>query len=294
MDIGCCTSGLCRFMDMRDAVDLIGRAGFDFAEINTDTPIPGEQKEAISLLLGKYGMSLNLHVNLNHMLGQRRSGENSERDSSFAGVIGDIAAWPDRGLLKTLTFDAIYGHLRAGKKGFVRGFMKKIGKTSAGLLGTGYHYDFDKEATVKMLDAAYEETPVKFLNIGLENYNYGTATYQDFLNIRKGLHGGEGFGVNLDIGHLNVQMRAGMIEMPVDEYIAGFPLPVVNVHANDNNGLSDSHRCIGRGNIDYGLVLAALLKKGVPGIALEISAMTCRSLRKDLAVSREIIETSLG
>lgn len=79
----------------------------------------------------------------------------------------------------------------------------------------------------------------------------------------------ERYGMLVDVGHMNMRLRAGgyFEGQSVMDYFRRLPLPVVEVHLHDNSGPKDEHGHFGLGNIDFGQVAGALKAIGFQGIS---------------------------
>jgi len=77
------------------------------------------------------------------------------------------------------------------------------------------------------------------------------------------------YGILIDVGHMNMRLTqeryfAGMSEA---DYLAGPPLPIVEVHLHDNDGQRDQHGHFGMGTVRFGAVAQALKAVGFDGVS---------------------------
>jgi len=77
--------------------------------------------------------------------------------------------------------------------------------------------------------------------------------------------GGNGFGMLLDLGHMNLKWLRG--EMSVEDFIYSMPLEIFELHVHDNDGENDQHQLLGKGNLDLTAAVAALRRRKFDGVA---------------------------
>ena len=77
------------------------------------------------------------------------------------------------------------------------------------------------------------------------------------------------YGMLVDVGHMNMRLTGGgyFEGQSVMDYFRRLPLPVVEVHLHDNNGVKDEHGHFGLGNIEFGQVAQALKAIGFDGVS---------------------------
>jgi len=77
------------------------------------------------------------------------------------------------------------------------------------------------------------------------------------------------FGLLVDLGHMNLRRReAGPYEgLSMAAYLAGPPVPIVEVHVHDNDGTRDQHAPLGAGNLDFAEAARALADLGFDGVS---------------------------
>jgi len=103
---------------------------------------------------------------------------------------------------------------------------------------------------------------------------------------------------------MNIAVKKGLIDRGnLYEYVSSLPLPIVELHVHDNNGLEDSHLPLGRGNMDYAEVFKTLkaskkLAKGCVA-TLELKqhmkniVITEKQRRQEVMKTRRITEKAL-
>jgi len=77
------------------------------------------------------------------------------------------------------------------------------------------------------------------------------------------------WGVLIDVGHMNIRVSTVPYfrERGPQEYIAGVPRPIVEVHLHDNPGDRDSHEAIGTGTTDFAATAQGLRDVGFHGVS---------------------------
>lgn len=92
--------------------------------------------------------------------------------------------------------------------------------------------------------------------VGLENHaipNHPCFYVEDLLKVVNSV---ENLRVTLDVGHINI---TGTLLVEYYKRVKDF---VIDMHAHDNDGSSDQHKCIGDGNINFKPLLKELKKNG--------------------------------
>ncbi len=107
------------------------------------------------------------------------------------------------------------------------------------------------------------------------------------------------YGVLIDVGHLNLSIRKyKYIEVPVEQYFADLPVPLIEVHLSDNDGEDDQHKPLGAGNVDFAAAARGLKRIGFNGITtIEIeqkrrtsAAQARRQVTESLNYWRQMLE----
>jgi len=123
---------------------------------------------------------------------------------------------------------------------------------------------------------------------GLKIMYESTGNKSDGLkNVAKILERVSGLYFHLDIGHVN------LFDRTPKSFIRKFHKKLVHVHLHDNNGGDDEHLAMGKGNIDFEMVVRELKRVGYDGtITLEIfgknKSLALRSLRKLRKLWRDV------
>ena len=167
-------------------------------------------------------------------------------------------------------------------------------------VGTRHDVVYNSNNTIKALKFSLKHT--KRMKIGIENWIVNSKI-SDFQRIRKAIKS-KRLGMLLDLGHMNIAVKKGLIDRGnLYEYVSSLPLPIVELHVHDNNGLEDSHLPLGRGNMDYAEVFKTLkaskkLAKGCVA-TLELKqhmkniVITEKQRRQEVMKTRRITEKAL-
>jgi sugar phosphate isomerase/epimerase len=77
------------------------------------------------------------------------------------------------------------------------------------------------------------------------------------------------YGMLLDVGHLNLRLRADRASPTsgVAESVGRVPVPIVELHLHDNRGERDDHAHIGFGSVPFEQVAAGLRSIGFDGVS---------------------------
>jgi len=280
MKMGCCTSGLERYMRLLEAVDEIGQRGFDFAEINTDGDIDEGEQEMVERRCLKYGMFLHLHVNLNAICAEAQM-----RQKEFSLYFAEKFFKLNRqfnNIIRQISFDPVYNFLT--RKGilkrqmfplWIRGITRMLEKAVKILPMRVKFGKFNRDRTTQALNTALK---ISDAEICLENLGSGTTAYGEIANILTRLEKRERFGMLIDIGHLNISVKN------VYEYIGNFPFRIAGFHFSNNDGRRDSHGALNDGSVDYVELVNVLKNINYKGtVSLEIISPSLEGCRRDIA-----------
>jgi len=117
----------------------------------------------------------------------------------------------------------------------------------------------DYDTTIKAL--RWVDGKMKGMNFGVENWTLNSAS-EDMKRIKKGI-GKAKTGMLLDLGHLNIAKRKGIIkEKSYLEYFKALPFKIIEIHVHDNDGETDLHYPPGAGNTEYREIFKALKASG--------------------------------
>jgi sugar phosphate isomerase/epimerase len=141
-------------------------------------------------------------------------------------------------------------------------FDRASTETSIGSL-----YDI-KTVRAALADVA-ERTGGSKVLFGVEDFPLDAAALEHF---RAGLEpfvSNERFGTLIDLGHLNYRLRSVDYwrDITPEEYIAAVPVPIIEIHVHDNDGVRDDHAYIGYGNGDFEAMARGLRAIGFDGVS---------------------------
>jgi len=113
----------------------------------------------------------------------------------------------------------------------------------------------DYETTIAALKKLDGKVPG--IKIGVENWILNSPA-QEMRRIKTGI-GGAKSGMLLDLGHLNIAFRQGLIkELDYLSYFKALPFKIIELHIHDNDGETDLHLPPGRGNTEFKKIFKAL------------------------------------
>ncbi len=121
--------------------------------------------------------------------------------------------------------------------------------------------------------AATRGTPLHF---GIEDFPRDKLALDFFREDISGVLSNPRFGTIIDLGHMNywLQSREYYQDVTPAAYLAGVPVPILEVHVHDNAG-KDDHGYLGFGNMDVPAVADALRRTGFDGIStIEVSPLS--------------------
>jgi sugar phosphate isomerase/epimerase len=75
---------------------------------------------------------------------------------------------------------------------------------------------------------------------------------------------------NLDLGHLNGSLGGGVLGMTVEDFISRVKDRIVYVHAHNNDGVSDQHRSLADGTLDWRKVFCLLDFSNIRKVMAEV------------------------
>jgi sugar phosphate isomerase/epimerase len=117
--------------------------------------------------------------------------------------------------------------------------------------------EFDMENTARALKFTLDK--YQDIKVGVENWTINSKISQ--LKELKEKVGNERLGMLLDIGHMHIAFKKRLFEEKnIDEYLKALPFQIYEFHIHDNDGDSDLHLPLGRGNMDYEAVLGGIIK----------------------------------
>lgn len=147
--------------------------------------------------------------------------------------------WHDRtGVLRTVNYDPCCVEMPGGVRDYDSDHMRAIlAKLLAASRGSG-------------------------ITVGVEDWPRSTAHLALVGDLPEHPH----YGVLIDLGHLNMRIRKGhdvdaaSFADAASEYLAGFTLPINELHVHNNNGTRDEHAPPNAGTADL-TALAAILRQ---------------------------------
>lgn len=127
----------------------------------------------------------------------------------------------------------------------------------------------DAARMAPFLGAVLDATDGTEVRVGVEDFPLDEAAVDFYRADLEPLLASARYGMLIDVGHMNMRLTGGgyFEGMSVGDYFAAAPLPVVEVHLHDNDGLTDQHAYLGFGNIEFGEVAAALDEIGFDGVS---------------------------
>lgn len=120
---------------------------------------------------------------------------------------------------------------------------------------------YDAEATARGLELAFEMLAPLKAGLALENSPHN-CRLEDLKEVAGRF---PDLGLLLDFGHLN--MHLGAEATRVADYVAALPLPILDLHLHDNDGVADQHLALGESQLPLAEVGAALRARGYDGPA---------------------------
>ena len=131
----------------------------------------------------------------------------------------------------------------------------------------GYLYDTQQMCGYL---AELDVDAVKYaFSYGIEDFPETAAAFRFYRENLAPLAATSRFGILVDVGHLNLSRRqyGYHTDVTTEEYFAGLPLPLLEVHLSDNHGKRDEHLPLGAGDIDFHAVARGLAQLGFDGLS---------------------------
>jgi sugar phosphate isomerase/epimerase len=253
---------------METKLALSRELGFDTVALLSSVPPPDMSPDDpdLQLLMARYGMSAVVH-------GAVGDCASEEQPAAVRAEIEAVARFHSQhGGIKVMSFDPGY-HVTADNRRV-----------------------YDDEGSARSLEMALEVLAPLGIQVGIENWVINCAMgHFERLHARLG---DPALGLLLDLGHLNIAHRSGLLEthMPAD-FVAASPLPIWEIHVHDNDGASDRHWPLGEGNVDVDTIAQALLRRGFDGyVTLEVILLDARSpaSHRDIRSTRDRIASALN
>jgi|GEM_PF-1361837 len=104
---------------------------------------------------------------------------------------------------------------------------------------------------------------------GIEDFPETAAAFRFYRENLAPLAATSRLGILVDVGHLHLsRCKYGYhTDVTTEEYFAGLPLPLLEVHLSDNHGKKDEHLPLGAGEIDFHAVARGLAQLGFDGLS---------------------------
>lgn len=245
---------------IKDA-EKYSRLGFDFLEFSLEEPFAmpeffSKNKQRILKLLDEHAMFATAHAPLTTVL----ASDFKEVRTGWMKVIENYMRALKVLKVRKMNFHTFHViHSIKNEDNAEMQFLLNLDKTLDELIGLGNNYG---------MKIVVENT--------MEPWGYGEVKYFKHL-----LDKTPNLGMNLDIAH--AFLTGGM--QNIEKYIKSSSTRIEHVHMHDNHGKNDEHLPIGRGSIDWKLVVRLL--KGInydKTITFEVFTS-----KKDAAESREKI-----
>lgn len=125
----------------------------------------------------------------------------------------------------------------------------------------GYSYP----DTGEMLRRASDRLGPLGIRIGIENGWIRDGTPEHLARVRE--HAMPELAMILDLGHANIHIHDEAHAQTMEDYIRSLPLPIIELHVHDNNGLTDRHESLGSGTLDLAGAVRGLKAVGFDGIS---------------------------
>jgi len=245
-----------------DQIPGFARMGFDYLELTLDAPcahysVVRQQSGQIRRTLEEHGMGLVCHLptfvftaDLTPAI-RAASVEEMTQSVTIAAELGAEKAVLHPGILTGL------GHL-------AKNLCFKYGMESLQTIAQSAH--------THGIKLCAENMP-PFFGMFYEPEAF-TSLFQTFPQ----------FGLTLDTGHANIQLGENPRPERLSEFVQHFSRELCHLHVSDNQGSSDDHFPLGKGNIDFSSLVSRLKAVGYDKtVTLEIFSQD----PKDLATSRE-------
>lgn len=233
----------------------------DFVSFNT-SPLkwagknPGEPA-ATPALLAELGLGWTLHAGLADV-------NDADAKARLTGSLGQTVAFAaEAGAPLCVSFDPVCSGEKPDK-----------------------HYE--AEATARGLELAFELLAPLKTGLALENSPLNCRP-QDLAEVAGRF---PQLGMLLDFGHLNMHLGADATR--VAGYVAELPLPILDLHLHDNDGISDQHLALGDGTLPYVELFAALRARNYDGLVTLEVCPGLESLKADSQEDKEKLRRTLA
>lgn len=128
---------------------------------------------------------------------------------------------------------------------------------------------YDTATMMPTVSQILSATEGSTLRVGVEDFPLDLSAVQFYHDDLTELMANPRYGMLLDVGHLNIRLRACryFAGMSVRDYIRAIPVPIIEVHLHDNHGIRDEHGPFGQGTVDFAGIASALRQVGFSGVS---------------------------
>jgi len=216
--------------NLAEKVDRIAGWGFNCVSF-LGGYFEDEFAEEITSRIKKHGLKVTFHLSF---FGKNREKALKELDPRIERILGLLYKGGITKNAKVICFDPAYF------------YHKKV-------------VTIDYDTTIKALKKLGGKIPG--IKIGVENWTLNSPV-KEMQRIKEGV-GDAKVGMLLDLGHLNIAFKKGLIEeKDYLSYFKALPFKIIEIHIHDNDGETDQHLPPGRGNTEYAEIFKALKASG--------------------------------
>ncbi len=128
---------------------------------------------------------------------------------------------------------------------------------------------YDTARMAPFMRGVLDATAGTDIRVGIEDFPLDSLALEHYRADLEPLLASERYGILIDVGHMHIRLTdGGYFEgVSVADYFADLPLPVIEVHLHDNNGLRDQHGHFGMGSVPFEEVGAALKSLGFDDVS---------------------------
>ena len=147
---------------------------------------------------------------------------------------------------------------------------------------------FDGELIGRRLGETQLATRGTSLRLGVEDFPVDRRAFDVHARHLAPLAAGGRWGILIDVGHYHLRRR--FLPAPA-EFLGGLPVPLLELHIHDNDGLKDQHGPIGYGSLDFAELAAAVKTVGFDGVSTSEAAPSLHG--REPAQSLEEMSTTI-
>lgn len=123
---------------------------------------------------------------------------------------------------------------------------------------------FDGQAIGRHLSGVERATRGSKVRLGVEDFPVDRRAWDAHARHLEPLADSGRWGMLIDVGHYNLRRQ---FLPPPAEFLAGLPVPLLELHVHDNDGVTDQHGPIGFGNMDFAPFAQAVKAIGFDGVS---------------------------